>query len=94
MDQLNNYYLKFLEYITNEDRWITIGVTLLKIILLLIVAKILIRICDKAIDRIFIQGDGDRFKKIRLDSRRSQTMRTLVKNTVKCVRNYKYKLSP
>lgn len=85
MDHFNNYYLKFMEYISNEDRWISYGVTILKILLVLILAKIIVKISDAAVDRIFIKREGDRFQKLRLDARRSETMRALVKNISKYV---------
>lgn len=85
MDQLNNYYMKFLEYFTNEDRWINFGLIALKIILVFIVAKILVKISDTAIDKIFMRREGNKFQKLRLDPRRSETMRALVKNVTKYV---------
>ncbi|HBI04499.1 MAG TPA: mechanosensitive ion channel protein MscS [Paenibacillaceae bacterium] len=74
-----------MEYISNEDRWISYGVTILKILLVLILAKIIVKISDAAVDRIFIKREGDRFQKLRLDARRSETMRALVKNISKYV---------
>lgn len=85
MDQLNNYYMKFLEYFTNEDRWINFGLIALKIILVFIVAKILVKISDTAIDKIFMRREGNKFQKLRVDPRRSETMRALVKNVTKYV---------
>jgi small conductance mechanosensitive channel len=69
----------------NEDRWINFGLIVLKIILVFLLAKLIVKIADAAIDRIFVQREGDKFHKLRLDPRRSETMRTLVKNVSKYV---------
>jgi len=85
MQPFNMYYEKLVQYITNEDRWINLGIIILKIILVLILARIIVKISDKAIDQIFLRRSGEKFQKFRLDSRRSETIRTLVKNISKYV---------
>lgn len=81
---IDKFYQDFINYFT-VDRWISFGVIALKVIVAFILAKIVVRLSQAAIDRIFAQREGQRFQKLRMDPRRSETMRTLVKNVSKYV---------
>ncbi|WP_051330779.1 mechanosensitive ion channel family protein [Aneurinibacillus terranovensis] len=80
---LDGYYAEFIHYVTNVEKWIFLGKTVLKIIIILLAARIVVSIATVAINRIFQQREGGKFQRIQLDGRRSGTMRTLVTNLIK-----------
>lgn len=80
------YYDDFIVYITDVEKWITFGKIALKIIIILILAKIIVSVASAAVNRIFQQRESDtsgRLDRFRMDTRRSQTMRTLINNVIK-----------
>lgn len=81
---LEKYYDSFMAYVTDWDRWEKFGIIALKIIVMFIAAKLIVKIATAAVNRIFQQREsGGRFDRIRLDPRRSETMRTLITNAIK-----------
>lgn len=80
------YYDDFITYITDMERWIAFGKVALKIIVILILARIIVSVASAAVNRIFKQREDEasgRLDRFRLDTRRSQTMRTLINNVIK-----------
>ncbi|MBN6187285.1 mechanosensitive ion channel family protein [Aneurinibacillus sp. BA2021] len=68
------------------ERWIAFGKVALKIIVILILARIIVSVASAAVNRIFKQREDEasgRLDRFRLDTRRSQTMRTLINNVIK-----------
>ncbi|MFT9849423.1 mechanosensitive ion channel family protein [Aneurinibacillus sp. REN35] len=80
------YYDDFIVYITDVEKWIAFGKIALKIIVILILAKIIVSVASAAVNRIFQQREettSGRLDRFRMDTRRSQTMRTLINNVIK-----------
>jgi small conductance mechanosensitive channel len=67
-------YDRFADTFLNPDFWISAGWVVLKIALILVIAKLAMKLADSTIGRIF----GSRA--VRLDERRSKTMTTLLLN--------------
>ncbi|WP_236692910.1 mechanosensitive ion channel family protein [Aneurinibacillus tyrosinisolvens] len=80
---IEKYYDNFISYVTDIDRWILFGGIVLKIILILIAARVVIGVSNAAINRIFMRREEGRFQRLRMDPRRSETMRTLTSNIAK-----------
>jgi moderate conductance mechanosensitive channel len=80
---VERYYSDFLMYITNVERWILLGETLLKIIVILIAARIVVGISGAAVHKILRDREGGPLQRIQMDARRSGTMRTLITNIIK-----------
>ncbi|WCK56919.1 mechanosensitive ion channel family protein [Aneurinibacillus sp. Ricciae_BoGa-3] len=70
-------------YLTNVERWILLGETLLKIIVILIAARIVVGISGAAVHKILRDRESGPLQRIQMDSRRSGTMRTLISNIIK-----------
>lgn len=79
------YYDEFIAYITDIEKWVAFGKVGLKIILILVVARIIVTVASAAVNRIFQerQSQGNRLDSLRIDPRRSQTLRTLINNIIK-----------
>lgn len=78
------YYDSFVAYVTDLNKWETFGIITLKIIVMFIAAKLIVKIASAAVNRVFQQREsGGRFERLRLDTRRSETMRTLINNIIK-----------
>ncbi|GEN34679.1 MULTISPECIES: mechanosensitive ion channel family protein [Aneurinibacillus] len=79
------YYDDFIAYVTDVEKWIAFGKVSLKIVVMLIVAKIIVTVASAAINRLFQEREsaGGKLDRLRMDTRRSQTMRTLLNNIVK-----------
>ncbi|KEO81205.1 mechanosensitive ion channel family protein [Tumebacillus flagellatus] len=67
-------YDKFIEKLLDAQFWINIGWVVLKIALILVIAKVMMKVLDKTVTKIF---SG---RAIRMDERRSKTMTTLLLN--------------
>ncbi|AMA71467.1 MULTISPECIES: mechanosensitive ion channel family protein [Aneurinibacillus] len=82
---LHKYYDDFITYITDVEKWVAFGKITLKIVLILIVAKILVVVGNAAVNRLFKEREAsaNKFDRLRMDPRRSQTMRTLINNVIK-----------
>lgn len=81
---LEKYYDNFVAYVTDLNKWETLGLITLKIIVMFIAAKLIVKIASAAVNRVFQQREsGGRFERLRLDTRRSETMRTLINNIIK-----------
>lgn len=79
------YYDEFIAYVTDIEKWITLGEITLKIIVMFIVAKITVTVASAAVNRVFKEREdsGSKLDRLRMDPRRSQTMRTLINNIIK-----------
>lgn len=74
MRSFAQYYTKFVEDIMSSEFWINIGWVVLKIALILIVAKLVLKIADSTVARVFSASA------VRMDERRGKTMTALVLN--------------
>ncbi|WP_232698020.1 mechanosensitive ion channel family protein [Brevibacillus daliensis] len=63
----------------NVDFWINIGFTLLEIGLVLLIARVLVAMVSKGVNKVFTSRHGNR---IQLEQRRIDTMRVLINNVV------------
>jgi len=68
-------YAEIYQYVTDVTMWLTIGKAALKIIFVIIAARILVKVIMTSVDRIFKQRG-----RIQVDERRMETTRSLVKN--------------
>jgi len=73
-------YMGIYEQITNADLWITIGQAILKIIFIIIIARILVNLVSNSVNQIFRKRE-----KLQLNERRVETMRSLVNNVTSYV---------
>jgi len=73
-------YMGIYEQITNADLWITIGQAILKIIFIIIIARILVKLVSNSVNQIFRKRE-----KLQLNERRVETMRSLVNNVTSYV---------
>ncbi|MBO8164793.1 MAG: mechanosensitive ion channel family protein [Brevibacillus sp.] len=67
-------------YVSDPDVWVAIGTALVRIILILIAARIAVAIITVAVNRIFTQRKGG---KLQLEQRRIDTLRVLVNNVAR-----------
>lgn len=72
---LETIYTELYKYIMDIDMWLTIGKAILKIIFIIIAARIAAKLITTSVDRIFKKRE-----KIQVDERRMETMRSLVNN--------------
>lgn len=72
---LEDIYLEMYAYITNVEMWIVYGKALIKIIFIIIAARIVVRILSGSINKIFTQRG-----KFQVNERRMETTRSLVNN--------------
>jgi moderate conductance mechanosensitive channel len=77
MQQLKNMYQSLVTELTNPDFYISKIAILLKIILLLVAAKLVIRFGTVALERVFAH------RTVRLDERRSKTLTSLTSNILR-----------
>lgn len=80
MKELNHFetiYVKFYDYITNPALWENLALILVKILIVLVGAKISVSIIHAAVNRIFQNREGS---KIQFEKRRVDTLRVLVNN--------------
>ncbi|MGM8212854.1 mechanosensitive ion channel family protein [Virgibacillus sp. W0430] len=68
-------------YITGPNLWIAIGQSVLKIIVIIILASIVVRVGKNIIDRVFSKKQGP----IRISERREETIQKLMKNVLSYV---------
>ncbi|WP_139492491.1 mechanosensitive ion channel family protein [Brevibacillus dissolubilis] len=67
-------------YLSNPVLWVGIGVALVKIIVIMLAARIVVSIMEAAVNRIFQNREGS---KIQFDQRRVETLRVLVNNVTR-----------
>lgn len=79
---LEAVYSRMVQYLTDVELWIGIGIIAAKILAVLVLAKILITIAQSAVNRIFRNRRGS---KLQLEQRRVDTIRVLVNNVVRYV---------
>jgi len=80
MNELNfiqTLYAKTYNYVTNPDVWINLGMALIKILVIIVGARIVVSIVQAAVNRIFTKREGG---KLPLEQRRVDTLRVLVNN--------------
>ncbi|MBP1943936.1 small conductance mechanosensitive channel [Bacillus luteolus] len=82
MNWLNRLYEKVMTELTNEEMWMSIGMGILKIILILIIAGIVIRIGRLAIQNIFRVRNSS---PLRVSERRTATLIKLLENVLRYV---------
>lgn len=70
-------YDKVYEYVTDTQMWIDFGLIIIKIIAIIILARILVSVVQAAVNRVFRHRQGN---KLQLEQRRVDTMRVLVNN--------------
>lgn len=68
-------YLEMYKYITNAEMWLTIGKSIVKIIIIIIAARILVKVLSGSINKIFSQRG-----RFQVNERRMETTRSLVNN--------------
>ncbi len=74
---LETLYTKIYEYVTNPEVWVNIGMALIKILVIIVGARIVVSIVHAAVNRIFKNREGG---KLQFDQRRVDTLRVLVNN--------------
>lgn len=72
-------YARVEEFLLDTDMWIDVGITALKILAIVVLSRIIVRIVQSAVNRVFHHRQG---KKLQLEQRRVDTMRVLVNNVV------------
>ncbi|MED1726175.1 mechanosensitive ion channel family protein [Brevibacillus parabrevis] len=72
-------YGEIYNYVADANMWVSIGMTLLKIVGIIIASRIVVSLVQTAVNRVFQHRQGG---KIHLDQRRVDTMRVLVNNIV------------
>ncbi|GEB34277.1 mechanosensitive ion channel family protein [Brevibacillus parabrevis] len=72
-------YGEIYNYVADANMWVSIGMTLLKIVGIIIASRIVVSLVQTAVNRVFQHRQG---AKIHLDQRRVDTMRVLVNNIV------------
>lgn len=75
MKWFEDIYLEIYRYITDVQMWLAIGKTFLKIIFIIIAARILVTVISGSINKIFTQRG-----KFQVNERRMETTRSLVNN--------------
>lgn len=73
-------FTKIYIYLSDPTLWVNLAVTLVKIIIIIIAAKVAVSIIDTAVNRIFQNREGG---KIQFDQRRVETLRVLVNNVTR-----------
>lgn len=74
---LETLYTKIYDYVTNPEVWVNIGMALIKILVIIVGARIVVSIVHAAVNRIFKNREGG---KLQFDQRRVDTLRVLVNN--------------
>lgn len=72
-------YKRTMDYLNDVDMWINIGITAAKILAIVILSRIVVRIVQSAVNRVFRHRQGT---KLQIEQRRVDTMRVLVNNVV------------
>ncbi|RKD23222.1 mechanosensitive ion channel protein MscS [Ammoniphilus oxalaticus] len=80
MNWFETIYLEAYQYITDSSIWIKMGEAAVKILLIIVAAKISARVGIASIDRVFKQRG-----KLKVNERRIETMRSLVRNVASYV---------
>jgi small conductance mechanosensitive channel len=75
---LETVYARIHQYVTDPQRWENLAFAVLKILLIIIAAKIVVSIIHAAVNRIFKQREGS--GKLPFEQRRVDTLRVLVNN--------------
>jgi small-conductance mechanosensitive channel len=77
---LQTMYAKIYDYVTNPEVWINLGMALIKILVIIVGARIVVSIVHAAVNRIFINREGG---KLQFEQRRVETLRVLVNNVTR-----------
>jgi small-conductance mechanosensitive channel len=77
---LQTMYAKIYDYVTNPEVWINLGMALIKILVIIVGARIVVSIVHAAVNRIFINREGG---KLQFEKRRVETLRVLVNNVTR-----------
>jgi small-conductance mechanosensitive channel len=73
----NTIYRTIYEYVTDEQLWVNIGLALIKILAIVIVARIVVSLTHAFVNRVFQNREGSR---IQFEQRRVDTLRVLINN--------------
>lgn len=73
-------YAQAYEYVTDADMWVRIGITIVKILAIILCSRIVVSLVQAAVNRIFHHRQAS---KLQIDQRRVDTMRVLVNNVVR-----------
>lgn len=86
MNQLfDTIYARVEAFLLDTDMWIEVGITAIKILAIVVLSRIIVRIVQSAVNRVFHHRQG---KKLQLEQRRVDTMRVLVNNVVAYTINF------
>lgn len=77
MNWINNLFGQMYAYLSDPKLWVNIGAGLVKIVVIIIAARIAVSIIGAAVNRIFQNREGS---KLQFDQRRVDTLRVLVNN--------------
>ncbi|MFY0544011.1 mechanosensitive ion channel family protein [Brevibacillus sp. H7] len=77
MSLIETLYAKIYDYVTNPEVWVNLGMALIKILVIIVGAKIVVTIVHAGVNRIFRNREG---AKLQIDQRRVDTLRVLVNN--------------
>jgi moderate conductance mechanosensitive channel len=68
-------YMKMYHYITDLDMWVALGESIIKIIFIIVAARVTVRLVSGSVNRIFRQRG-----KVQINERRLETMKSLINN--------------
>lgn len=77
MNWFNSLFGQMYDYLSDPKLWVSIGAGIVKIIVIVVVARLAVSIIDAAVNRIFQNREGG---KLQFDRRRVDTLRVLVNN--------------
>ncbi|MGC5326488.1 mechanosensitive ion channel family protein [Brevibacillus sp. SYSU BS000544] len=77
---MNELFTKIYDYLADPTLWVNIAAACIKIIVIIIAARVAVSIIDTAVNRIFQNREGG---KIQFDQRRVETLRVLVNNVTR-----------
>lgn len=72
-----NMWNRIAEYVINPETWVTVGIALVKIIVIIVAAKLLVRIINTAVNQVLKQRENGR---VRINKRRAETLKKLINN--------------
>lgn len=74
---IETLYAKVQDYVTDPKIWVTIGISLVKILVIVVVARIAVSIIHATVNQIFKNREGG---KLQFEQRRVDTLRVLINN--------------
>ncbi len=77
---ITSLFSRVYSYLTDPTLWINIGATIVKILVIIVAARVTVSIIDAAVNRIFQNREGG---KIQFEQRRVDTLRVLVNNVTR-----------